>query len=250
MGKKRPPSESSSSGSYGSDEYSDSGVSTSMSKSASTSVSKPSKVSKVSKVSKAKTAKSSAISSASTKISKGGKSTAYSTATSVKSKKSATSYAPSAPPETSSPDHSVVALSNAPPSVFEENAKEDKRTDVASTVASSALPVKDAPQISNWDRAEGGGWSIWNGIISQKISEKNSVPGYLKRAMYAAKDSYIAILVGMVVVLVTLVTLRPSFVLGANVSRYEDPPLDMMRVGVFTIVFGVISFVAIQSVAK
>ena len=247
MGKKRPPSDSSSSGSYGSDEYSDSGVSTSMSKSASTSVSKPSKVSKVSK---AKTAKSSAISSASTKISKGGKSTAYSTATSVKSKKSATSYAPSAPPETSSPDHSVVALSNAPPSVFEENAKEDKRTDVASTVASSALPVKDAPQISNWDRAEGGGWSIWNGIISQKISEKNSVPGYLKRAMYAAKDSYIAILVGMVVVLVTLVTLRPSFVLGANVSRYEDPPLDMMRVGVFTIVFGVISFVAIQSVAK
>mgnify|MGYP007071972820 CR=1 FL=1 len=247
MGKKRPPSDSSSSGSYGSDEYSDSGVSTSMSKSASTSVSKPSKVSKVSK---AKTAKSSAISSASTKISKGGKSTAYSTATSVKSKKSATSYAPSAPPETSSPDHSVVALSNAPPSVFEENAKEDKRTDVASTVASSALPVKDAPQISNWDRAEGGGWSIWNGIISQKISEKNSVPGYLKRAMYAAKDSYIAILVGMVVVLVTLITLRPSFVLGANVSRYEDPPLDMMRVGVFTIVFGVISFVAIQSVAK
>ncbi|UKZ11442.1 hypothetical protein EhVM1_000427 [Emiliania huxleyi virus M1] len=247
MGKKRPPSESSSSGSYGSDEYSDSGVSTSMSKSASTSVSKPSKVSKVSK---AKTAKSSAISSASTKISKGGKSTAYSTATSVKSKKSATSYAPSAPPETSSPDHSVVALSNAPPSVFEENAKEDKRTDVTSTIASSALPVKDAPQISNWDRAEGGGWSIWNGIISQKISEKNSVPGYLKRAMYAAKDSYIAILVGMVVVLVTLVTLRPSFVLGANVSRYEDPPLDMMRVGVFTIVFGVISFVAIQSVAK
>ena len=247
MGKKRPPSESSSSGSYGSDEYSDSGVSTSMSKSASTSVSKPSKVSKVSK---AKTAKSSAISSASTKVSKGGKSTAYSTATSVKSKKSATSYAPSVPPETSSPDHSVVALSNAPPSVFEENAKEDKRTDVASTVASSALPVKDAPQISNWDRAEGGGWSIWNGIISQKISEKNSVPGYLKRAMYAAKDSYIAILVGMVVVLVTLVTLRPSFVLGANVSRYEDPPLDMMRVGVFTIVFGVISFVAIQSVAK
>jgi len=238
MGKKRPPSESSSSGSYGSDEYSDSGVSTSMSKSASTSVSKPSKVSKVSKVSKAKTAKSSAIS------------TAYSTATSVKSKKSATSYAPSAPPETSSPDHSVVALSNAPPSVFEENAKEDKRTDVTSTIASSALPVKDAPQISNWDRAEGGGWSIWNGIISQKISEKNSVPGYLKRAMYAAKDSYIAILVGMVVVLVTLVTLRPSFVLGANVSRYEDPPLDMMRVGVFTIVFGVISFVAIQSVAK
>ena len=248
MGKKRPPpSESSSSGSYGSDEYSDSDVSTSMSKSASTSISKQSKASKASK---AKTAKSSAISSASTKVSKGGKSTTYSTATSVKSKKTATSYAPSAAPETSSPDHSVVALSNAPPSVFEENAKEDKRTEVASTVASSALPVQEAPQVSKWDRAEGGGWSIWNGIISQKISEKNSVPGYLKRAMYAAKDSYIAILVGMVVVLVTLVTLRPSFVLGANVSRYEDPPLDMMRVGVFTIVFGVLSFVAIQSVAK
>tara|TARA_B100000767_G_scaffold263487_2_gene277319 strand:- start:2066 stop:2788 length:723 start_codon:yes stop_codon:yes gene_type:complete len=240
MGKKRPPSESSSSGSYGSDEYSDSGVSTSISKSAS----------KASKASKAKTAKSSAISSASTKVSKGGKSTTYSTATSVKSKNTTTSYAPTATPETSSPDHSVVALSNAPPSVFEENAKEDKRTEVASTVASSALPVQEAPQVSKWDRAEGGGWSIWNGIISQKVSEKNSVPGYLKRAMYAAKDSYIAILVGMVVVLVTLVTLRPSFVLGANVSRYEDPPLDMMRVGVFTVVFGVLSFVAIQSVAK
>ena len=247
MGKKRPPpSESSSSGSYGSDEYSDSGVSTSISKSAS----KASKVSKASKASKAKTAKSAAMSSASTKVSKGGKSTTYSTATSVKSKKTATSYAPSAAPETSSPDHSVVALSNAPPSVFEENAKEDKRTEVASTVASSALPVQEAPQVSKWDRAEGGGWSIWNGIISQKVSEKNSVPGYLKRAMYAAKDSYIAIIVGMVVVLVTLVTLRPSFVLGANVSRYEDPPLDMMRVGVFTVVFGVLSFVAIQSVAK
>ena len=246
MGKKKPPSSVSSSGSYSSDDYSDSEVSTSVSRSASTSLSKSG-----SKVSKASRKKAKAKSVASTHISKAA-SRAYSTATSTKHESSAmSSTALTEKPVVTSPDTSVVALSEAPPSVFETNAKKNKgRSEVASTAASSALQIHEAPNVSKLQLADGGGWPVWDGIIRKMTTEKNSVPGYLKRALFAVKDSYIAILVGMLVVLVTLITLRPSFVLGANISRYEDPPLDMLRVGVFTVVFGVVSFVAIQSVAK
>lgn len=248
MGKKKPPSSVSSSGSYSSDDYSDSDVSTSVSKSASTSLSKSgSNVSKSNRKSKSKRAKS----IASTHVSKAASKT-YSSATSTKHESSAmSSTALTEKPVVTSPDTSVVALSEAPASVFESNAKKDKgRSEVASTAASSALPIQEAPSVSKLQLADGGGWPVWDGIIRKMTNEKNSVPGYLKRALFAVKDSYIAILVGMLVVLVTLITLRPSFVLGANISRYEDPPLDMLRVGVFTVVFGVVSFVAIQSIAK
>ena len=236
MGKKRHvPSESSSS-SYDSSEYSDSSESTTVS----TAISK--NKSKISKASKPQSNVSSNNSDTSTYVSKA----SVHTNKTLKNKTEISSTDPSSVTY----EKSVVALSEAPPSVFEENSKKDKHNVAPSTVASSAMPVKEAPTTSNLAIAEGGGWSIWNNIITQKISEKNSIPGYLKRTLYAVKDSYIAILIGMITVFIVLVSLRPSFVLGTSTSRYEDPPLDLVRVCVFTAIFGTISFTAINFVSK
>lgn len=237
---KKPPSESSSSGSYSSDDdYSDSSSgSGSVVSSSISNVSKSSSVSKKSKHKKQSSVISNSYSNA--------KSRAKSSTTKVSTTVSPTTEISSIPSSTN-----VVPLSEAAPSVFDVNVKKNKpASEVASTVATSALPVQEAPKTSSMDIAEGGGWSIWNAIINQKQAEKNSVPGIAKRTFSVIKESYIAILAGMLVVFITLVTLRPSFVLGDNISRYEDPPLDLMRVGIFTFIFGGISFGAVQSISK
>jgi len=237
--KKAPSESSSSSGSYSSDdEYSDS--SSGSGSVASSSVSNMSKSSSVSKKSKHKK-QSSVISNS------------YSNAKSraKSSTKTSTTVAPTTEVSSIPASTNVVPLSEAAPSVFDVNVTKNKpASEVASTVATSALPIQEAPKTSSMDIAEGGGWSIWNAIINQKQAEKNSVPGIAKRTFSIIKESYVAILAGMLVVFITLVTLRPSFVLGDNISRYEDPPLDLMRVGIFTFIFGGISFGAVQSISK
>ncbi len=238
--KKAHSESSSSSGSYSSDdEYSDS--SSGSGSVASSSVSNVSKSSSVSKKSKHKK-QSSVISNSYSNAKSRAKSSTKAASTTV----APTTEVSSIPASTN-----VVPLSEAAPSVFDVNVTKNKpASEVASTVATSALPVQEAPKTSSMDIAEGGGWSIWNAIINQKQAEKNSVPGIAKRTFSIIKESYVAILAGMLVVFITLVTLRPSFVLGDNISRYEDPPLDLMRVGIFTFIFGGISFGAVQSISK
>ncbi len=92
----------------------------------------------------------------------------------------------------------------------------------------------------------GGGWTIWNSIINKHLSQKNSASGLFQRLLKSVKESYVLIFIGMVIIFVTLVTLKPSFVLGARVSRWQDPPLDFVRVSCFSVLFGVVSFSAIS----
>tara|TARA_B100000768_G_C11278165_1_gene377028 strand:- start:2763 stop:3194 length:432 start_codon:yes stop_codon:yes gene_type:complete len=136
-------------------------------------------------------------------------------------------------------------------SVFEKNSKRSKKSSVASTQALSALPFRDAPEVEEEERGRGGGkeeggWTIWNSIINKHLSQKNSASGLFQRLLKSVKESYILILIGMVIIFVTLVTLKPSFVLGARVSRWQDPSLDFVRVSCFTVLFGVVSFSAIS----
>ena len=124
----------------------------------------------------------------------------------------------------------------------------------ADSVVSSVLEKQDASKTKDGEDGEdkgkadvvangaggtdGGGWGIWNAIISKKRSEKGSFLNTALRSFHVFRKSYALILGSMVLVIVALVAVRPSFVLAESTNRFKEPSIDVVRVAVYALAFG------------
>ena len=129
----------------------------------------------------------------------------------------------------------------------------------ADSVVSSVLEKQDASKTKDGEDGEdkgkadvvangaggtdGGGWGIWNAIISKKRSEKGSFLNTALRSFHVFRKSYALILGSMVLVIVALVAVRPSFVLAESTNRFKEPSIDVVRVAVYALAFGAFSYI-------